>query len=719
LSFILEGASANASGESTLGAQGAASSWVLTPERYGNAGPNDTIGLAVIGDVRRADLAEFGVAVNTLAGNVSTMNVPLYLVDRILQVDGVEQVIAASRLTPLTDASMDSIEAPDAWNGDIPPTYSSLRGSGIIVGIIDTGIDADHPDFRTQNDKTRIKYAWNQWNSDAPSPSGFSYGAEYTESMINAGQFDLTDTDGHGTHMAGVAAGNGRANSAYSGVAPDADLVIVKTMGLDVYILDAVAYVFQKAAILGKPAVVNVSFGTQKGGHDGTYWLDEGISALTGPGKIVTAPVGNYGDKKIHGALDVASGQSGSCNFIVPPYSPNGYSDMLRLEGWHDGGASFRFRMTSPGGYTSPWVNPGNEVIWSSNDGYCRIRNAMTTTSNGSKPMDIVFWPNAGNASMASGTWTITLSREPGTSTGKADFWLTEWNLSQTINWPEFTIPKYDVTIASPATADDVIATGGYITKARWTNYNGGGSAYASPRDEGKVLVYSAYGPRRDGALVPDVVAPGLAVAAAYSSDAYFDAWALIPGGTHIVKAGTSVANAHTTGAIALLLEEARLEGGSVPGPTDIRNDLMARASHDQYTGSSYGTQSGHGKLSLAAAAPVFTSVLPDDPTFDAPSPSFVFNPPFPNPMRSTTRFRFSLAPEDLTHGVSTPVEMRIFNAAGRLMTTLPGQAAPGMQEISWDGNLADGRRAPAGVYYTHLVAGTKNAVRKLVLLSR
>src|SRR5262249_39737888 len=146
----------------------------------------------------------------------------------------------------------------------------------------------------------------------APPPAGYSYGSEYSQASINAGQFGGGDTNGHGTHMAGVAAGNGRGTGngkpayTYVGAAPEADLVVVSLPSAsagsitDDKVLDGVRYVFQKAAALGEPAVVLLSLAKCTGPHDGQDPLDLGIAALTGPGKLVCAAAGNYGGKSQH-----------------------------------------------------------------------------------------------------------------------------------------------------------------------------------------------------------------------------------------------------------------------------------------------------------------------------------------------------------------------------------------------------------------------------------
>ena len=152
--------------------------------------------------------------------------------------------------------------------------------------IFDTGIDWKHLDFRKVGDttKSRILYIWDQTltpNSKEHSPTGFTYGVEYTEAQIEGelsgsarGVVREKDTVGHGTHVASTAAGNGQAfNNKYIGMAPEADIIVVK--GGDGSFsetgeIDGLTYAQNKATALKEPIVVNMSLGGQIGPHDGT-----------------------------------------------------------------------------------------------------------------------------------------------------------------------------------------------------------------------------------------------------------------------------------------------------------------------------------------------------------------------------------------------------------------------------------------------------------------
>src|SRR5690606_926764 len=151
----------------------------------------------------------------------------------------------------------------------------AYNGEGILMGIIDTGVDFNHADFKDSLGNTRIKYLWDQKpTSGSTVPSPFGYGIEWTETQINMAQCTQSDMAyyGHGTGVAGIAAGNGLASGHHQGPASKSDLIVV---ALDFNktgptIADAVQYIFDKAIQIGKPCVINASLGDYYGSHDAT-----------------------------------------------------------------------------------------------------------------------------------------------------------------------------------------------------------------------------------------------------------------------------------------------------------------------------------------------------------------------------------------------------------------------------------------------------------------
>ena len=681
------------------------------PERVHPASP---VALLIEGTPDRAELEARGIIVGTVAGDVVTATMPLSLLPELLSVPGVLRVSAAARVEKALDVSAYEIDADVLWAG-VPPNFPSnaLTGSGVVVGIVDTGVDPRPSDFKDASNRTRFKTIWDQQWTGGP-PAQFAYGTEYSESQINAGQItSYHDYDGHGTHIAGVAAGNGQSTGngqaayRYVGIAPRATLIGVKAYMLESQVIDAVNYIFTKAASLNMPAVVNLSLSVQLGARDGSYAFDRGLSALTGPGKILTAAAGNKGLDNHHARYILStSGANTDATFSIPTYTPSiSQNEAVSIEGWHDPTASFDIKLISPTGISTATITPGTEsgyVVTA--DGTVLVRNGMVTSTSGARQILVsVSYGTAGTARPRSGTWTVNLKRRSGTTSGTAHLWVVSYLFGSTTP-PAFTGAGIDtaVTVTSPATADSVIATGSYTTKVRWSNLNGSTSLYPFSPPVSRLSSFSSRGPRRDGVQRPDVIAPGYGVMSTVSTDANISATYKDPDGVHFMNKGTSVANAHTTGAIALLLE-----GNRFLLPSQARLTLRTRARTDEYTTSNVPNGNwGYGKLDLSQG----TTGVNDGVAF-----GLSFRNVFPNPSRDYASFEFEVAVVALAQGASTPVAVRIFDVRGREVRMIQGIATPGAQRLSWDGRNAMGEETTAGVYFARLTVGKTQLQKKFV----
>lgn len=179
---------------------------------------------------------------------------------------------------------------------------SSYTGKGVVMGIVDTGADFNHPDFRDASDVSRVVRFWDQtMPDDANSPQPYGYGFVWDSLSISNGTCTSNDSGGHGSTVTGQAAGNGLANGQNKGMAPEATLIIVKTnfnrSNWTLTVADACDYIFKVADTLGMPAVVNLSLGSYFGSHDGDDPASEMIETLLDehPGRIVVAAAGNSG----------------------------------------------------------------------------------------------------------------------------------------------------------------------------------------------------------------------------------------------------------------------------------------------------------------------------------------------------------------------------------------------------------------------------------------
>ncbi len=713
LRAILEQADANSARGLTM----AALAQTATPDgaapeplakNYTNALPDSPIDLILEGPVDRAALEALGVEVNTQAGGMTTARAPLGLMPELLTAPGLTRVSASAPVYPMLDVSTLEIDADAVW-GTKPPVFTGASGKGVVVGIIDTGLDTNHADFRDATNHTRVKYVWNQ-TALGTKPVGFTYGAEFNSAQVDAGTAIVNDSDGHGTHVTGIAAGNGRATGnaqpsyQYVGVAPEADLVIVQLSNVESSLIDGVNYIFQKAALMGKKAVVNVSWSSSFGPRDGSSTLDAGISALTGPGRLVSAAAGNFGNVPVHARCNIASaGQTSTVQFVIPTYTPSIDAEYIAIEGWHDLGGIFDIQMTSPTGITTPVVMVGgNSGDMQTADGRIYVENDAQITP---KAKRLYAYIRELNTNMPrSGTWTLTITRKTGSSTGIVDFWVSAWQFGTTTS-PSFTGAALDQshTVTSPATADSVLSAGAYSTKVRWTNGTGGTSLYSGSPVVGQIANFSSQGPRRDGVQRPDLVAPGYGVSAALSatvSSQTSTTW-MMPDMVHRIRYGTSASAAHVTGALALMLQtDPNLT------PSKARLTLQRQARTDSFTGAVPNISYGWGKLDLISGGATGVDA--------AAIERFAFAAPFPNPSSARSLFQFSIPAEDLALAQSR-LSLELVDVRGRIVASLPVAKTLEVQRLSWNGLAIDGTKVAPGVYFARLTVNDRVAVRKFV----
>ena len=668
----------------------------------------------LMGRIDAEQIRTLGGEVHTIAGDVMTARIPLGSVSALAGVAGLERAQLAQPVTLQSDVSTHEIGADQVWGGP-PPNYPSngITGERVLVGIVDTGLDPTHPDFRTAAG-TRVKWFWDQnLGYTAPPPAGYSYGSEFSQAAINAGQYGGGDQNGHGTHVAGVAVGNGRGTGngrpayTYVGAAPEADLVIVSLRYAadgsvtDDKVIAGVQYVFQRAAALGQPAVVLLPLSKCTGPHDGQDPLDLGISALTGPGKLVCAAAGNYGGRSRHAEwTSTASGQTGNVTFTVPTYTPSpAAADYVQIEAWYDAGANYNVSVITPGGQTVGPVARGGTTSVNTASGIVQIANGDYTSANGSYRVSLfIYRGSTSYPQLAAGTWTCRFT-SAASGSRRVDAWLTSFMLGGTS--PSFAAGMTEARlVGSPATANNVIAVGSYSTKRSWTAVNG--QNYSYPLAVLHDLAFdSSPGPRRDGVRVPHVAAPGYGVASARSRQVFPSIMYWMPDSAHYIRGGTSVAAAGAAGVIALLLQ-------SNPGlsPAGAQTELTQRAISDAYTGVVPNHRWGWGKLRVTAETTGVEEPLATRVGFALQSA---------NPGSGEASFVFSLEVEDLASG--QPVRIGIFDVTGRQVATLPGAAITGPQQVTWDGRDDQGSRAVAGLYWARLQVGARADAVKFVRL--
>jgi subtilisin family serine protease len=686
---------------------------LASPPGYEWATPDEEVLLLIEGDVDAAAVEAAGARVNTRAGSVTTALVPLGRIPALLAIPGIRSLEMEQPITLATDVSSRSINAEELWGGP-PPGFSTSGETGrdVVVGIVDTGLDTGHEDFRTA-DGTRVKYLWDQAMTPPAPPVGFTYGDEYSAADIDGGGYPGYDENGHGTHVAGIAAGNGRATGngqpayTYPGIAPQADIVIVKLKPnpngtyTDARLIDGVNYVFQKAALLGKPAVVLLASTKLSGPHDGSDPLDIALTALTGPGRILVTAAGNeYGKGRHAEWTAIQMEATGSLTVSIPAYSPSGNaSDHFFVEGWYPANGNESVTIVSPTGWTLGPVARGEQVTVQGPSGIVLLKNGVTTSANGSFKLDLqVYRGSLTLPQVAAGTWTLRFTSAT-SLIHRVDAWLTSWSIGSAS--ATFVQGKTESRlISSPGTADGAICVTAFTTKRTWVDINNTSRSYFYAVMN-QIASYASSGPRRDGMPLPHIAAPGYGVAGALSAMNQVSSSYRLKDGVHFISNGTSVAAAHVAGGIALLLQTQ---------PTLTRelalNLLQSAAIEDGYTGQVPNERWGAGKLYLQ---PLEVSGVAEGQAWA----SKLRLAAWPNPSRGPATFRFDVPA--MASGQPAVVELQIVDVAGREVTRFQREMTAGPAELTWDGRTRGGEPAAPGVYWARLSLGGGTAVARVV----
>jgi len=551
------------------------------------------------GDLK--ELEQIGFQTGNVVGNTAFGATNLAGLETLAAHPNVEMICKQRRASTTLDGSVPDIKANQVWTRS-GSTFTGHTGKDVIIGIIDTGIDFRHHTFRKSDGKTRILKIWDQTltaNLDEEAPVAIAdpaigstplgYGVEYRDSAIDntlereaAGQTPITpvrhkDKDGHGTHVAGIATGDGSQSGrchgdfTYIGVAPEASLIVVRLWGLtegdknrpttlNSFKIDAISYILNEAKKAGKPVVINLSLGTFSEMMDGAspecLAIDFILIANLG-GVAIVFSAGNHAQRQFHAALTVPGNTTSieNLNFkifdkdnkrrnIVILYSGTnlGINLQVQLTSPVDGAAGkiewvpFSDSKTSTTANGTGVILPGKVLV---NNSLRRIEIQITPPvikeAVGDDPA--VFGPNK------AGTWKLELKNTNTTPTPINAFCL-YGNNPDSPYFKNHHVTKS--TLNEFATAQQVISVGSYEV--------GEGLADSSAR-----------GPTLDGRVKPEFCAPGVDIASAGIHPDRREALDYIClkvcccdccEDFYVDKSGTSMAAPHVTGLIALMLHK-------------------------------------------------------------------------------------------------------------------------------------------------------------------
>lgn len=585
-------------------------------------------------------LRNAGIAAQSLTPSFAAVNLPAADIDRLWRVPGLRRVDGHRTLRTRLDRSVPLI-------GATAMHALGLRGQGSMVAVLDTGIDFRNPDFRNADGSSRIAYLL-----DASTPRGGLHPelpdsnsmAVYTKADIDAlltaeaaGHKPMlpipqTDTSGHGTHVAGIAAGNGRATGKgqpfgrYVGVAPEATLCIVQGTRADdsfadMDILTGVRFCVDRAAALGMPVVANLSLGAGGGAHDGQTALELMLDELLNlrragaPARLMVAASGNAGSDDIHASGRLLDGMHEIPLKLDPVVNVSGKAHIL-LELYYEasaphttaGTAELSIELRSPGGKVLRiGYGEANQGRFAG-EGEAQIDLSDTTpplsNANASAPTlrgaYIYITSESETSPIKSGQWLVRLSGR----TLRYDLWMSDASPDLTVGLTRHLDPDGYVEI--PAAARNAISVGSFRDRLDWVRPSG--LKVTFDRENNRVSPFSSGGPTRDGRFAPDLLAPGEFIISSLSTDAppssprsVFSVadgpdFLLAEDGAHGVLRGTSQATPHVAGALALLLQL------RPDLSVSQARELLRTTSTTDLGLSAYGPRRGFGLLNVPAA---------------------------------------------------------------------------------------------------------------------
>ena len=441
-----------------------------------------------------------------------------------------------------TPTSMETLNQTGILPVQNYPTLQ-LKGEGVLIGFLDSGIDYTNQVFRNIDGSTRIAAIWDQTVQSGSPPEGFAYGTEFTEKQINEALNEenplavvpSSDDTGHGTYTASLAAGSGNPQEQFLGAAPEASIAVVKLKQAKQYLRDyyfipsdavcyqetdlmlGLKYLNDLADSLSLPLVVCITVGSNMGGHIGTLpfsYLIEGYS--TKANHITVIGTGNEADKRHHYFNTITDMADRKSVEIRVGENVSGFS----LELWTDIPNILSISILSPSGENTSRIpfraGASAEVSFLFERTKVSIDYRLLVEKSTS---ELVFFRFD---TPAPGIWKIII--EPlALADGQFHMWLpvTEF-LSGEVYFLE---PDPYYTLTNPAAAVSPIVV---------SYYNGNTDALSQS---------SGRGYTRSRRIKPDIAAPGVDVPGA------------LPGGRFTVRTGASAAAAVTAGAIALMLE--------------------------------------------------------------------------------------------------------------------------------------------------------------------
>ncbi len=646
-------------------------------------------------------LEELGARIGSRMDGIMSLRFPVDRIQELAQVPGIRYIDTGFPMSPDLEHSIRDTRA-DSVHAGLGGLYTGYNGNGVVIAVIDWGFDYTHPVFRDSSlSELRLTRAWDQNKNAGPNPSGYDFGTEYvgTDELLAAGEDTLYvfGPGSHGTHVAGIAGGNG-AGTVNMGTAPGAELIFVSLRRDPASFIDAINWIREHAESVDKPFVVNMSFGSHMGPHDGTLLQNQAMDQMAGPGRVFVGSAGNNGTGNFH-IKHTFNSPTDLLRTVIE------YGTVADLWGqavaiWGEPGSSFGIRLIIADG--------SNSTVHETEYHYTQDEPSVTDTVVLAVGDTIIMRLHGEQASMLNGKPNMvlevrrTVSRkvvlEVVEASGEMHLWnvmrlpnrFTNWGVAFGSNYPGSLGGDNSYALGEPAGVGSSVIT---VASHRAEQISPVGNLIYGHRSS-----FSSRGPTVDGRTKPDISAPGEVVRSSVNS---FD-----PGTSNAPLtvefegveypfqsySGTSMSAPAVTGVVALLLEVN-------PWLTadDVKTILKETARLDQHTGE-IGPDGdlawGWGKVNALAAvrtAFLFTSmpeisVEPDDVLI------------YPNPT------------EGMVHVTGfAPSHVRVFSSAGAMVLE---------RSFAQDGTAAslDLRGLDGGAYLLEMVGDQRAVIKRIVI---
>ena len=570
-------------------------------------------------------LRQYGCKELARVGDISIAAIPLSKLGALSCGRQVKRIETGRRCSIQMDTTRLVVNAEKVYTGE--GLSQSYTGCGVVVGVQDIGFDLTHPNFYSADmSKYRIKALWDQLSRDTIG-STLYVGRDYVgrEALLELKHPIDGETQTHGTHTAGIAAGSGAEGngvvSPYRGMACDADLVLVDNAADNASLIDpkdyykftyatdalGFKYIFDYAERMHQPCVINFSEGSSQDfhGYDQLYY--ELLAKLIGPGRIIVSSAGNDGVRNSYIHKNIGKERAGA--FIM--------GNEKRFSCTAKSKQTFTFRVSVYDNVASP------QIVDISTVNVCNAQDSLLTDSllvGGKKyKWRVLAYPNSYDTSETAYDFQLSSPSKLGDSPQVSlqvmgrDADIELYRMSGYM-FPHSLDPVLDAgdcryTIFSPSSSPDVICVGSTSYRTQFVNYLGEKKVYDSGQ-KGIRSSFSAMGPTLDGRIKPDVMAPGQNIISSYSTffinnpknvnasvksdvrhfkyNGHTYAWN--------ANAGTSMSAPIVTGAIALWLQ-----ADPMLTPADCLEIFANTCSHYDTSLSYPNNLYGYGQIDVAA----------------------------------------------------------------------------------------------------------------------